>query len=115
MKGAVLALGILGAVFGLIGAVFALGLGSLGNSFGSQELASISKNGLVALVASIVGLVGAVLVFSKPRLAGWLMIGAGVVGFVVAFLAYIIGAIFFVVAGIMALTLKEKAADVASG
>ncbi len=33
MKGAVLALGILGFIFGLLGAIFAMGVGGLGLAF----------------------------------------------------------------------------------
>lgn len=107
MKGVVLALGILGAVFGLIGALFAIGFGSMGSSFGNQEIASVSKNGIVALLSSITGLVGAILIFKNTKLAGWFMIGSAIVGFIAAFLAYIIAAIFFFIAGIMALSMKQ--------
>lgn len=107
MKGAILALGILGGVFGLIGAILAIGLGGVGHALGSQDVASVSKNGIVALFAAIAGLVGAILIFKNTKLAGWLMIGSAVIGFIAAFLAYIISAIFFLIAGIMALTIKQ--------
>lgn len=108
MKGAILALGILGGVFGLIGALFAFGLSGVGQSLGSQDVASVSKNGVIALLASITGLVGAVLVFKNTKLSGWLMIGSAIIGFIAAFLAYIMSAIFFFIAGIMALTIKHQ-------
>lgn len=107
MKGIVLTLGIIGAVFGFIGAVFAIGLGGIGTSFGSQEVASVSKNGLVALLAAVTGLIGAILVYKDTKLSGWLMVGSAIVGFIAAFLAYIISAIFFLIAGIMALSIKQ--------
>lgn len=112
MKGAILALGILGGVFGLIGALFAIGLGGVGQALGSQNVANASKNGVIALLASIIGLVGTVLVYKNTKLAGWLMIGSAIVGFIAAFLAYIISAIFFLIAGIMALTIKQSKKNV---
>lgn len=108
MKVAAIVLGIIGALFGFFGAIFALGLGGLGGAFGAEGAESISRSGIIAILASIVGLVGAVLVFKKSWLAGWLMVGAAVVGFVATFVAYIIGGIFLLIAGIMALTIKEK-------
>lgn len=107
MKVAVLVLGTIGAVFGLMGAVLAIGLGGLGTAFGSQDVASVSNNGVVALLTSITGLVGAILVFKNTKLAGWFMVGSAIIGFVAAFLAYIIAAIFFFIAGILALTMKQ--------
>lgn len=109
MKIAVLILGILGAVFGLLGAIFALGIGGLGSAFESAGSSSIVRSGIVAIVASSVGLVGAILAMgNKSRLGGWLMIGSAVVGFVVVFVAYIMGGIFFLIGGIAALRLKPN-------
>ncbi len=109
MKGLIVALGIIGAIFGFIGAIFALGIGGIGSAFASEGSSSITRSGIVAILASITGLVGAILVFSKSKLAGWLMIGSAVVGFVATFIAYIIGGIFLFIGGILALTIKEKA------
>ncbi len=107
MKGVVLTLGIIGAVFGLLGAVFAFGIGGIGTSFGSQEIANVSKNGLIALLAAIAGLIGTILVYKNTKISGWLMVGSAIVGFVAAFLAYIISAIFFLIGGILSLSIKK--------
>lgn len=108
MKGAVLALGIIGALFGFIGAIFAMGIGGIGAGFEADGASSIIKSGGVAALASLVGLIGAVLVFSKPKLGGWLMIGAASVGFVMIFMAYMIGGAFLLIAGILSLKYKQK-------
>lgn len=47
----------------------------------------------VAIVASIVGLVGAVLSMAKPRLAASLMLVSAVVGVIAVSAAYILGTI----------------------
>ena len=108
MKGVVVALGIIGTIFGFFGALFALGIGGLGEAFEAEGATSVIKSGVVAILASITGLVGAVLVFGKPKLAGWLMIGSAIVGLVAVSLFYIIATVFLGIGGVLALTIKQK-------
>src|SRR4030042_4115597 len=110
MKGAVLALGIIGAIAGLIAGLFALGVQGMSEAFGAEG-SNIAANGIVAILASVVGLVGAVLVFSKPKLAGWIMIGSAIVGLVATSMFYIIALIFLGIGGILALTIKQPKAQ----
>lgn len=107
MKGGVLALGIIGAIAGLFAGLFALGVQGVGEAFDARG-PDISSNGIVAILASIAGLVGAVMVFSRPKLAGWVMIGSAVVGLVATSLFYIIATIFLGIGGVLALTIKQK-------
>ncbi|OGY24696.1 MAG: hypothetical protein A2Y57_00475 [Candidatus Woykebacteria bacterium RBG_13_40_7b] len=108
MKGAVVALGIIGAIAGLIAGFFALGVQGVGDAFGAQG-PDITGNGIVAILASVAGLIGTVLVFSKPKIAGGVMIGSGIVGLVATSLFYIIALIFLGIGGILALTIKQPA------
>lgn len=107
MRGGVLALGIIGAIAGLFAGLFALGVQGVGEAFDASG-PDIGSNGIVAILASIVGLVGAILVFKKPWLAGWLMIGSAIVGLVATSLFYIIATVFLGIGGILALTIKQK-------
>jgi len=88
-------LGILGGVFGLLGGIFAI----LFSTFD----ASVGGLGISAVLASIVGLIGAVYVTQNPKIAGiillisaiWLVISISVFG--------ILGAVILAIAGLLAL------------
>ena len=108
MKQVVITLAIIGAVFGLIGAVFALGIGSLGSAFGAGGANSALKGGLIDILASIVGLVGGILIFSKPKVGGWMLIGSAIAGFVATFIAFLIPFVLFLVSGIISLRLPQE-------
>jgi hypothetical protein len=91
-------LGILGGVFGLLGGVFALIFAAFAPSVGGL--------GLSAVLASIVGLVGAIYVGQNPKIGGiiliisaiWLLISISVFG--------VLGAALLGIAGLMALIRK---------
>ncbi|NYB26104.1 MAG: DUF4064 domain-containing protein [Methanobacteriaceae archaeon] len=91
-------LGVLGGVFGLLGGVFAL-------IFSAFE-SSIFGLGVSAVLASIVGLVGAVYVTQNPKIGGiiliisaiWLLISISAFG--------VIGAALLGIAGLAALIRK---------
>ncbi len=91
-------LGVLGGVFGLLGGVFAL-------IFSAFE-SSIFGLGVSAVLASIVGLVGAVYVTQNPKIGGiiliisaiWLLISISAFG--------VIGAVLLGIAGLAALIRK---------
>ena len=91
-------LGILGGVFGLLGGVFALIFSAFAPSVGSL--------GVSAVLASIVGLVGAVYVSQNPRIGGiiliisavWLLISISAFG--------ILGAVLLGIAGLLGLVRK---------
>jgi hypothetical protein len=91
-------LGILGGVFGLIGGVFALVFAAFAPSVGGL--------GLSAVLASIVGIVGAVYVGQNPKIGGiiliisaiWLLISISVFG--------VLGAVLLGIAGLIALIRK---------
>lgn len=101
-------LGLLGGIFGLIAAVIALFIGGLGSALNLSGASTISGLGFLAIVASIIGIVGAAIVKSKTKVAGILMIIAAVVGIVAVSMFYILPAILLAIAGILALVKKEK-------
>lgn len=99
-------LGIIGGFFGLLGGIAALMIGSFGEAFNFAGYSDIMLLGTLAIVVSITGIIGAVLVKNKPKLGGILMILSGIIGFISIFVFYIIGGFFLVLAGILALVRK---------
>jgi hypothetical protein len=57
---------------------------------------------VVSILATVLGGLGVRRLAERPNTAGWLMLAAAVLGSAVAFQWYLIGAVCFVVAGIMA-------------
>lgn len=92
-------LGILGGIFGLLGAIFAIVMGGVGAALGMGP--QVIYLGFGAIVFSIIGIVGAVL--DNKKWAGILMLVAGILGFIMVSVAYIIGGPLLIIGGIIAL------------
>ncbi len=73
-KAVELLLGLLGGLSGLFGAFLAISMGRLGEASEVPEASGFIALGYAAIVFSIIGIIGAVLVRSKTKTAGWLMI-----------------------------------------
>lgn len=101
-----LVLGIIGGFFGIVGGIAAVMIGSFGAAFEAAGYSDIVILGTVAIIVSITGIVGAVLVKNKPKLGGTLMILSGIIGFISIFVFYILGGIFLVIGGLLALIRK---------
>ncbi len=109
-----------GAVLGIIGAVFAI-IGGLGLAL-CAEIVSGASGGAVdytwaayvlGLGSGIVGLIGAILDFSKPKIGGVLQLIALVMGIVVCVLMYwqwamIIAFILFAIGGILSFCVQKE-------
>jgi len=83
-----LVLGILGGIFGFLGALFAIFFGSFAGAFEVAGASDIIFYGVVAIFVSITGIVGAVIVYSgsglmkhNVRWGSIIMIVSGVIGF----------------------------------
>lgn len=98
-----LVLGLLGGIFGFFGALFAIGIGGLGGAFGMEEASKVVGLGFAAIVFSIIGIVGAVLVKSKTKIAGWLMVISAFGGLISISWAFLLPFILLLIGGIMAL------------
>ncbi|OED03697.1 hypothetical protein A9757_05290 [Methanobrevibacter sp. A54] len=94
-----LVLGIIGAIFGLLGGVFAIML----SSFGGTEIFAL---GISALLASIVGIVGSVYVKNNAKTGGIILI-ISAIWLLISISAYgILGFILLGIAGLIALIRK---------
>jgi hypothetical protein len=91
-------LGVLGGIFGLLGGVFALILSAFAPSVGGL--------GISAVLASIVGLVGAVYVSQNPKIGGIILL-ISAIWLLISISAYgVLGAVLLGIAGLMALIRK---------
>lgn len=109
-----------GAVLGIIGAVFAI-IGGLGLAFCAEVVAGASGGAVnytwaayvLGLGSGIVGLVGAILDFSRPKIGGVLQIIAAIMGIIICILMYwqwamIIAFILFAVGGILSFCVQKE-------
>jgi hypothetical protein len=103
MRGATFGVGLAGGILALFGAFIALLIGLAGQELGAQDADSVTVGAGVALTAAAAGIVGASLVWSRPKLGGVVMLISAVVGFVAVFLAYLLGGILLLLAGLLAL------------
>ena len=108
-----LIMGIFGGVFGLLGSILSVIIGALALSFGTFTPAigieEIGMRFLLALIASIVGLVGAGIVNShdKRKIGGSLMLVSAIVGVATVGVYYLLAAILLGISGTLALVNKK--------
>ncbi|RKJ65849.1 DUF4064 domain-containing protein [Butyricicoccus sp. 1XD8-22] len=101
-------LGLLGGIFGFIGAIMALFIGGIDAAFSSTGESEVIGLGWGAVLFSIIAIVGCILVRTKDKIGGILMLVAAVGGIICISLFYLIPAILLVIAGVMALVRKPK-------
>jgi hypothetical protein len=107
MKNAARLLGIIGGLVGLLFALTDLLVGGLGRLLHLPLSRLIAGLGWGALIASVVGLVGAALAISRPKVAGALMIIAAVGGFFSLYVFYVVAGLLLLVGGFLALFAQE--------
>lgn len=90
-------LAILGGVFGLLGAVLAIGFGAFADTI---------SNGVAALLCSVMGIVAIFFLSSKPKVAAWLLLCGGVGVLISVSLSGVLPSILMIIAGVMCLVRK---------
>ncbi|MBM7552112.1 DUF4064 domain-containing protein [Thalassobacillus pellis] len=103
-------LGLIGGIFGFIGAIMALFLGGLDAALNSTGTSEISGLGWMAFLFSILAVVGAVVVRNKAKAGGIMLIIAAVGGLISISMFYLIPAVLIGIAGIMGVVRKDKTA-----
>lgn len=99
-------LGILGGIFGIAGAFFALFVGSVDEAFnGSSELSGL---GTAAFIFSALAIISAIIVKFKAKLGGWLLIISGVGILISISLFGVLPALLIIPAGLMGILRKPK-------
>ena len=109
MRLAALITGLVGAVAGFVGAIVALVAGGIAGALEVQEGATVAALGLAALLASVVGLVGASLSMTRPRAAAGLMVLSAVVGVFTISVAYALATVLLLIAAILAFLGRREA------
>jgi len=102
-------LGLIGGIFGILGAILALMVGGLGAAFEAEGANSIIGLGWAAVGLSILGIVGSVVVKSKAKAGGIMMTIAAIGGFISIFVFYILPGILLLIGGLMGIFRKDKA------
>ena len=109
-------LGLIGGIFGFLGAILTILLGGLGAAIGeaaeNQEVAQqgsgIIALGFIAIIFAVIGIVGAALVKSKPKLGGGLMVVSAIGGLISISLAYSLSFILLIIGGLMGILKKDE-------
>ena len=114
MRIAALILGIIGGIAGLFGAGLALTVGGIGSAMGTANSSTVLVGGVIALVTSIVGIIGGAIALKAPRAAGWMMLAAALVGVFAISAGYVVACPLLLVGGILAFVGSRASASVAS-
>jgi len=102
MRVAGLVLGIIGGIIGLFASGAALFIGGLGSALNANGASTVVGLGWVALLLSILGILGGALALAHPRVAGILMLTAGVGGFISVSLVYVVAGPLPIIGGLLA-------------
>lgn len=103
-------LGLIGGIFGIIGGILALTIGGAAVAFGAKGGATVGVLGFVAMLLSILGIVGAAIVKKNSKLGGVFMTIAAVGGVICISAFYILPGILLIIAGLMGLIKKSSKA-----
>lgn len=101
-------LGIIGGLFGIGGALFALFAGGVASAFNAEGANTVVNLGLAAIPFGILGIVGGALGMSKPKTAGWLMLISAIGGTISISAGYILGGIMLLIGAIFAFIEGKK-------
>lgn len=103
MRVTALVLGIIAAVLGIVASLIALSLGGIGRAVGAENGELIARLGWWSLFFDFLGFMGSGFALAKPRLAGVLLLVAGIGFFLsISWFAIISGPL-FLIAGLFAL------------
>jgi len=83
-------------IFGIIDGIIAFFIGGAGSALGASSAQSVGTLGFVAILFSILGIVGAAMSKAKPKLAGIFMVIAGIGGFISVSMLYILSAVLLI-------------------
>lgn len=103
-------LGLIGGIFGIIGGILALTVGGAAAAFGVSGGATVSVLGFIAILLSVLGIVGAAIVRKNSKLGGVFMTIAAVGGVICISAFYILPGILLIIAGLMGLIKKSNKA-----
>lgn len=103
-----LVLGLIGGILGIIAGIYAMNIGGLASVFQVDKAVTVNNFGIGAILLSIVGIIGAVVVRSKGKLGGIFMIIAALGGLLCITYFYIPSGILLVIPGLMGIIKKDE-------
>lgn len=101
-------LGLIGGIFGFFGATIALFVGGIDAAISETGSSTLTGLGWAAFLFSALAIVGSVVVKSKAKLGGILLLVSAVGGLISISFFFLISAILIGIAGIMGLVRKDK-------
>ena len=101
-------LGLIGGIFGIIAGIIAMTVGGLASAFSADGASTVTNLGVGAILLSVLGIVGAVVVGSKGKLGGLFMTIAAIGGIICVSYFYILSGILLIIPGIMGLVKKNQ-------
>ncbi len=105
-------LGLIGGILGFIGAFFALFVGSIDSAFSSTGTSSITALGWSAVIFSIIGIIGSVVVKGKAKLGGILMIISAIGGLISISMIYALSFVLLLIGGLMGILRKDQSQSI---
>src|SRR5699024_1345427 len=100
-------LGLIGGIFGFIGAIMALFVGGVDAAF-SDGTSEVTGLGWAAFIFSILAIVGSVVVRSKAKAGGVLLLISAVGGIISISMFYLVPSVLIAIAGLMGVIRKDK-------
>lgn len=105
-------LGLIGGIFGVFSGFLGMFIGSIDAAFNGHS--DVVGLGVGAIILSILGIVGSVVVKGKAKLGGAFMTIAAVGGVICVSMFYILPGVLLIIAGLMGLFRKDKSSSVAA-
>lgn len=102
-------MGLIGGILGILAGFMGVFVGSIATALEVDQGGFVSGASWIAILLSVLGIVGAGLVKSKTKAASILMLIAAVGGFFCIGLLYLLPGILLLIAGIMGLARKGEA------
>lgn len=96
-------LGLIGGIIGFFSALIAIFIGGIGSVFGMGGASTITNLGWLAMIFSIIGIIGASIVKNKTKVGGWMMVVSAVIGLISISFYYVLPFVLLIISGLMAL------------
>ncbi|CDQ41469.1 MULTISPECIES: DUF4064 domain-containing protein [Virgibacillus] len=107
-------LGLIGGIFGFIGSIIALFIGGVDAAFSESGTSDVIGLGWAGFLFSALAIVGSVVVKSKAKVGGILLLISAVGGLISISMFYLISAIMIGIAGLMGVFKKDKEKKIAA-
>ncbi|MFD1066967.1 DUF4064 domain-containing protein [Oceanobacillus locisalsi] len=104
-------LGLIGGIIGFGAAILALMVGGIDAAFSESGTSEVTGLGWAAFLFSALAIVGSVVVKSKAKIGGILLLISAVGGLISISMFYLVSAVLIGIAGLMGVIKKDKSTD----